>query len=162
MLNKIIFNIFRQPGREQDKQSSSGVESKEKEFIVVGRKGHWYSLIVKNNNKWCTLEDIYGSLMELWEVSEHEAEQDHNERIGYLTAQDRNTWADAYSELAQSDKNQQNLELFSNCLLVVCLDDETQNYTDNHRSLKDMFRQMMTGGGSRYDIDKYILTHQNL
>ena len=127
------------------------MESKDEEFIVVGRKGIWYSFRVKANNKWCTLEDIYGSLMELWEASEQEAEIDHDERLGYLTAQDRNIWADAYSDLAQSDKNQQNLQLFANSLLVVCLDDETQNYTDNHRSLKDMFRQMMTGGGSRYD-----------
>ena len=36
-------------------------------------------------------------------------------------------------------------------LLFVCLDEEPQNLSDTSRSLKDMFRQMMTGGGARYN-----------
>ena len=35
---------FRQPGREQDRQLSSGEESKEEEHIIVGRRGVWWSL----------------------------------------------------------------------------------------------------------------------
>ena len=38
---------FRQPGREQDRQLSSGEEGKEEEHIVVGRRGVWWSLRCK-------------------------------------------------------------------------------------------------------------------
>ena len=41
--------------------------------------------------------------------------------------------------------------MFADSLLCVCLDEETQNVTDSHRSIKDVYRQMMTGGGSRYN-----------
>ena len=34
-----IQKVFRQPGQEQDKQLSSGDESKEEEHILVGRRG---------------------------------------------------------------------------------------------------------------------------
>ena len=46
---------------------------------------------------------------------------------------------------------QDNLKMMADSLLCVCLDEETQNVTDSHRSLKDTYRQMMTGGGSRYN-----------
>ena len=46
---------------------------------------------------------------------------------------------------------QNNLKVMADSLLCVCLDEETQNVTDSHRSLKDIYRQMMTGSGSRYN-----------
>ena len=46
---------------------------------------------------------------------------------------------------------QDNLKMMADSLLCVCLDEATQNVTDSHRSLKDIYRQMMTGGGSRYN-----------
>ena len=46
---------------------------------------------------------------------------------------------------------QDNLKMMADSLLCVCMDEATQNVTDSHRSLKDIYRQMMTGGGSRYN-----------
>ena len=142
-------SFSRQPGREQDKQLSSGVDSKDEEHIIVATGGHWYSLQVKTNSRWATLEDIYGSLMDLWESSQLEDAPDQGQRLGYLTSMDRNQWAAAYADLSKLGDNEDILRKIADSLMVVCLDEETQNSSDSHRSLKDMFRQMMTGGGSR-------------
>jgi hypothetical protein len=47
-----------------------------------------------------------------------------------------------------------NVELFEaleSCLFVTCLDNVPQNPTDKQRSQKDMFKQMLTGMGTRYN-----------
>ena len=146
-----VMTSYRQPAREQDKQISSGTESKEREVVVVGRRGHWYSLQVKTNKRWASLEEIYSGLMDLWERSEGEAEADQDQRLAYLTSTDRNSWADSFSHLTKQQQNSDNLKVMADSLMLVCLDEETQNSSDGQRSLKEMFRQMMTGGGSRYN-----------
>ena len=146
-----VMTSYRQPGREQDSQVSSGTQAKEREVVVVGRKGHWYSLQVKAANTWVSLEDIYSGLMDVWARCEEEGEVKEDERVAYLTSSDRKTWADNYSHLAAQTKNQDNLKEVADSLLVVCLDEVTQNSSDSERSLKDVFRQMMTGGGSRFN-----------
>lgn len=40
---------YRRPGLSQDSQISSGVEEKEEEHILVGRRGTWYHIPVKHN-----------------------------------------------------------------------------------------------------------------
>ena len=37
------------------------------------------------------------------------------------------------------------------CLFIICLDPSTQNPTDQEISQKDMFKQMLTGKGTRYN-----------
>ena len=54
---------------------------------------------VKTRNKWAELEDIYGSLTELW----HEADQESE--LGYLTSQDRQAWAEAHTKLEAASEN---------------------------------------------------------
>lgn len=51
---------------------------------------------VKTGNKWAGLEDIYGALTDLWEEAEQEGAE---QGLGYLTSQDRRTWAEAYTKL---------------------------------------------------------------
>ena len=146
-----VMTSYRQPGRQQDRQVSSGTENKEREEVVVGRRGHWYSLQVKANNRWASLEEIYSGLMDLWERTEEEEDVGQTQRLAYLTSTDRNSWADSFSHLGKHQQNLDNLKVIADSLMMVCLDEETQNSSDSQRSLKDMFRQMMTGGGSRFN-----------
>ena len=147
-----VLTTYRQPGSEQDCQLSSGLESKETEQVVVGRRGHWYSLQVKTAGRWANLEEIYSGLLDLWDSSEASVAPGPSERLAYLTSTDRKTWAENYSHLATtSQDNRDNLKVMADSLLFVCLDEETQNSSDSQRSLKSMFLQMMTGGGSRFN-----------
>ena len=146
-----VLTTYRQPGREQDCQLSSGLESKETEQVVVGRRGHWYSLQVKTGGRWADLEDIYSGLLDLWDSSEASVGPSQSERVAYLTSTDRQSWAENYSHLTTNQNNKDNLKVMADSLLFVCLDEETQNSSDSQRSLKSMFLQMMTGGGSRFN-----------
>lgn len=146
-----VLTTYRQPASQQDIQLSSGLESKESEQVVVGRRGHWYSLQVKTEGRWADLEDIYSGLLNLWDSSEAEVGAGESERVAYLTSTDRTTWAENFSQLAANQQNSDNLKVMADSLMFVCLDEETQNSSDCQRSLKEMFRQMMTGGGSRFN-----------
>ena len=58
---------------------------------------------MKTGNKWAALEDIYGALTDLWDEAELEGTE---QGLGYLTSQDRRTWAEAYTKLeAASERN---------------------------------------------------------
>ena len=58
---------------------------------------------MKTGNKWAGLEDIYGALTDLWDEAELEGTE---QGLGYLTSQDRRTWAEAYTKLeAASERN---------------------------------------------------------
>ena len=144
-----ILTTYRKPGKEQDQQLNSGPDTKEDEHIVVGRKGYWYSIPVKATNKWSSVEDVFASLMDVWENAENSDVCKEQERVAYLTSSARNIWAEAYNELTKTKENETNLKAIADAMLIVCLDEETQNPSDTHRSMKDMFRQMLTGSGSR-------------
>ena len=76
-----VLTTYRQPGSEQDTQLSSGLESKETEQVVVGRRGHWYSLQVKTGGRWATLEDIYSGLLEETEDEEKREREDSERNV---------------------------------------------------------------------------------
>jgi len=144
-----ILTTYRQPGKEQDRQVSRGADAKDEEHIVVGRKGYWYSIPVKTAGKWAAVEDIFAGLMDVWENSENSDISKDHERVAFLTSMERNTWAEAYNTLAKHKGNEANLKTIADSLLIVCLDEDTQNPSDTQRSMKEMFRQMLTGSGSR-------------
>ena len=74
-----------------------------------------------------------------------------NERVSLLTSEKRNVWFEAREELLKVDPtNVEVLNTIGSCLFIVCLDHAPQNSTDLERSQKDMFKQMLTGLGSRY------------
>ena len=51
-----------------------------------------------------------------------------------------------------SDQNNENiLQTIQTSLFVVCFDHPSQNPTDIERSQKDMFKQMLTGIGTRFN-----------
>lgn len=146
-----LLTTYRQPGRVQDKQVSTGLDPKEAEHIMVGRKGYWYSIPVKTGGKWRSLEDIFSSLMDVWEHVENSQAVSDRDRVAYLTSSDRDKWAENFLILNNNKTNSANLQMIVNSLLLVCLDSETQNCSDTNRSMKDCFRQMLTGAGSRYN-----------
>ena len=74
-----------------------------------------------------------------------------NERVPLLTSEKRNVWFEAREELLKIDPtNVEVLNTIESCLFIVCLDHAPQNSTDLERSQKDMFKQMLTGLGTRY------------
>jgi hypothetical protein len=74
-----------------------------------------------------------------------------NERVPLLTSEKRNVWFEAREELLKvGPSNVEVLNTIENCLFIVCLDHAPQNSTDLERSQKDMFKQMLTGLGTRY------------
>ena len=77
-------------------------------------------------------------------------------RVSYLTASHREKWAAAWDELrnpciSSRQDNRDSVQAIASSLLLVCLDEEPQNASDTTRSMKDTFRQMLTGAGSRFN-----------
>ena len=145
-----LLTTYRRPGLGRDThQSTLAVEPREEEQVVVGRRGHWYSVPVKVGGKWLSVEDVFSSLTDVWEDCEGRDPVPIEKRPGILTAGERNSWAVARQEMAKDTVNSASLEMLETCLLVLCLDQETQNRSDKERSHKEMFRQMLTGGGTR-------------
>jgi len=50
----------------------------------------------------------------------------------------RNRWAEGYESLRE--ENKASIEAVEASLLVLCLDEDTQNPSDTERSKKDLFR----------------------
>jgi len=146
-----LMTTYRQPRKIQDKPISTGVDAKSEENILVGRKGHWYSVSVKSGGKWCSIEEIFSTLMDVLDHADRSEYVPDRERVSYFTGMNRDSWGEAYSELSINKINSENLDLVTSSLLVVCLDVDHQNLTDKERSMKDCFRQMLTGSGSRYN-----------
>ena len=66
---------------------------------------------MKTGHKWAGLEDIYCALTDLWEAAELE---EGEPGLGYLTSQDRRTWAEAYTKLeAASERNKVSKSTFT-------------------------------------------------
>ena len=58
---------------------------------------------MKTGHKWAGLEDIYCALTDLMEAAELEEAEPG---LGYLTSQDRRSWAEAYTKLGSvNEKN---------------------------------------------------------
>lgn len=148
-----LLTTYRRPGIGADTHQSTIKESgpNPEEHILVGRRGHWYLMPVKVGGKWCCLEDVYSSLTDIWADSEEREVIRNNLRLCLLTAGDRNSWAVARNEMVKDSVNRCSLGAVETCLMVLCLDEEEQNGSDKERSHKDMFRQMLTGGGTRYN-----------
>ena len=72
---------------------------------------------VKTGNKWAGLEDIYGALTDLWDEAELEGAE---QGLGYLTSQDRRTWAKAYTKLeTASERNKVRSSMFFTFLFLL-------------------------------------------
>merc|ERR1711988_1365825 len=106
---------------------------------------------VKESGKLKKLEDIYSSLVDILEDTETSDIATLQERIGVVSAQDRTSWGEVYESLMSDEGNKTNLEKIQNSLFFVCFDEESQNPSDSNRSMKEMFRQMLTGAGSKFN-----------
>jgi len=146
-----LFTSYRKPGKSEDTIVSSGDTAKEEEAAVVMRRGAIYKLVVKRKGRWMRLEEMYSALLDLWEDTENQDVCPLKDRVGVLTATNRLDWSSSYSLLEADPTNKNILETISNALFIVCLDEESQNKSDVYRSLKDQFRQMLTGSGSKFN-----------
>jgi len=146
-----LLTSYRQPGQTQDSIISSGDTAKQNEHVVVLRRGSLYKMAVKLAGRWVRVEEIYSSLLDIWEDTETKDVCPLTERVGIITATNRTDWSVAYNALCQDPTNLSNLETIASALFIVCLDEETQNKSDVYRSLKDQFRQMLTGAGTKFN-----------
>jgi len=151
-----VLTTYREPGSLKDRQVSSGEEAKENEHIMVARMGHWFKVPVKTNDKWLPVENVFSSLQDIWHLAERIGPVRDDNRVSYLTGTTRTKWAKAWHHLrnpciSSKQVNIESLQCIAASLLVVCLDEETQNVSDQTRSMKGMFNQMLTGGGGRFN-----------
>jgi len=145
-----LLTSYRRPGIETDLIMSSGEIEKTDEHMVVMRRGNIFAIPLKKSGVWRKLEDVYASLVDVWTESATYLPLTH--RVAVLSANNRRVWGQQYNQLEAADPiNKASLASIAEAMFIVCLDDETQNQSDLHRSLKDMFRQMLTGAGSRFN-----------
>ena len=111
-----------------------------------------YKMPIKSNDKWLNVQEVFELLSKIQKEAIQCKEMPINERVSLLTSETRNVWFEAREELVNIDKtNSEVLDTVESCLFIVCLDHELQNTTDVERSQKEMFKQMLTGSGCRYN-----------
>jgi len=151
-----VLTTYREPGCTKDRQVSSGEGAKEDEHIVVARMGHWFNVPVKSGGKWLPVENVFSTLQDIWQETERTGPVAEGDRVSYLTATRRSNWGEAWHQLrnpciSSKQVNIESLQCIASSLLIVCIDEETQNASDQTRSMKEMFKQMLTGAGSRFN-----------
>ena len=114
--------------------------------------GNMYKMPIKSNGKWLSFQEVFETLSTIQKEAIYCKEMPVNERVSLLTSEKRNVWFEAREELLKVDKsNVEVLEAIESCLFFACLDHAPQNSTDVERSQKDIFKQMLTGSGNRYN-----------
>ena len=110
-----------------------------------------YEMPIKKDGQWLSFDILFHQLMKLEQEAKVNKQTKLSQRVGLLTSESRDQWANARDVLLKEPTNEVTLKKIESCLFVVCLDDITQNVTDVERSHKDMFKQMLTGMGTRYN-----------
>ena len=137
-----LFNSTRIPKHMKDE-----LRSEESHHIVVFYKGRPYKI------------DTYAPLVEgkreRAPLSEHQiaarmsavldsVKENAEYPIGALTSDDRNKWAHVREELELDPKNRASLNVIDSAIFVVCLDDETADFT-SQEAVTAMGRQFLHG-----------------
>ena len=147
-----LLNAYRCPGAGQDALiCSDALLPNENEHIIVMAYTHMYEMPIKKDGQWLSFDILFHQLMKLEEEAKVNKQTKLSQRVGLLTSESRDQWANARDVLLKEPTNEVTLKKIESCLFVVCLDDITQNVTDVERSHKDMFKQMLTGMGTRYN-----------
>ncbi len=147
-----LLNAYRKPGNGHDVlECSEASKARENEHIIVMAYNHLFKMPVKVDGKWLDLKQLFCLLSGIQAQSETLEQVPIKKRIPLLTSEARNVWSEAREMLIQDDNNVKVLDTIESCLFVACLDYVFQNPSDEERSQKDMFRQMLTGMGVRYN-----------
>ena len=147
-----LLNAYRCPGAGQDALiCSDALLPNENEHIIVMAYTHMYEMPIKKDGQWLSFDILFHQLMKLEQEAKINKQTKLSQRVGLLTSESRDQWANARDVLLKEPTNEVTLKKIESCLFVVCLDDITQNVTDVERSHKDMFKQMLTGMGTRYN-----------
>lgn len=145
---KRIFSCYRRSEQTKDTQLDlDGTQSRDKEVIAVLIQSQIYLMPVKKEGTWLETEELFQGL---WTIGQHAQTVppiEMHERVAVLTSQDRRKWGEVRAHLVKDEGNKAALEELESCLFLVCLDDDTQNPTDQERSLHSRFRQMLSGNG---------------
>ena len=146
-----LLNAYRKPGNGQDSLECSKIDPREDEHVIVMVNTYLYKMPIKVEGIWLSFQSILKLLKSIQEEASKLDELPMNERAPLLTSQARNVWFETRNQLLKMDENIETLNSIESCLFIVCLDQAPQNPTDTERSQKDMFKQMLTGMGTRYN-----------
>ena len=98
------------------------------QHIVVMRRGHLYSVNVQlDNGLPVPADQLYSDLLAI--VQDPSPSSSHS--VSYLTATNRDSWADAREEMISNVHNARALEKIESALFVVCLDDHQPDSETN-------------------------------
>ena len=146
-----LLNAYRKPGNGQDSLECTKIDPRNDEHVIVMVNTYLYKMPIKVDSKWLSFQTILKMLKHIHEEALKLDELPMNQRAPLLTSQARNVWFEARNQLLETEENVQVLESIESCLFIVCLDHAPQNPTDVERSQKDMFKQMLTGMGTRFN-----------
>lgn len=145
-----LLNSYRHPGQVSDQLTcTDALTPRDNEHIIVMANSHMYKMAIKLNGGWLDKKVVLKLLGHIYQDFLGRDELPLNEKIPLLTSDKRSEWFKARQLLVED--NLSNLETIETSLFAVCLDQSPQNVTDKDRSHKDMFRQMLTGGGWKYN-----------
>ena len=146
-----LVNAYRKPGNGQDSLECTKIDARNDEHVIVMVNTYLYKMPIKVQGTWLSFPSILQMLMLIHEEASNLDELPMNQRAPVLTSQARNAWFETRNQLLEAKENVEALESIESCLFIVCLDHAPQNPTDVERSQKDMFKQMLTGMGTRYN-----------
>lgn len=139
-----LFGTTRIPKRGGDEL----VTSPTSQHVVVMRNGHLYCVEVQQANGLPTNPDqLYSALSAI--TNDSSPPPPHP--VSYLTATDRDTWADARRELITDPQNVDALEKVESALFVVCLDHREPE------TLQDAFHTFLHNHGANRWFDKSVM-----
>lgn len=112
-----LLGSTRIPCRGRDQLVSHG----NSRHVLIMRNGHFYTLEAMQPDGLPTLSAKVHSQL-AWILSQPDALPPHP--LGYLTAINRDQWAELHQELVSNEENKAALEQIDSALFVLCLDDQ--------------------------------------
>ncbi|XP_065349254.1 choline O-acetyltransferase-like isoform X2 [Cloeon dipterum] len=159
-----LLTSCRVPSVPRDMLITEPCSPRSQEHIIVACKNQFYLVLLKKDGCAVSEENIAAAVQGI--VKDANARFSMNNlqpAIGLLTTNRRDTWAQVREQLAQSDKNCENMELIQSSLALICMD-EPLPVSFNYRGLSDekghrvgvrdetnMAHQMIHGGGSAHN-----------
>ena len=135
---KYMFNACRIPAREQD--SYKMYDPSLYQHCIVARKGYFFSMkFVDEHGDPLPLEVMESRLQRITQLADDAEGRGDAPMLGWLSSNDRDSWADARDELLKAGgaKMEAALEKLQSGALLLCLDDEV-SLGFSHSSLLGM------------------------
>ena len=158
---KNLFRSSRIPEKSKDRlKVTPGTK-----HVSFQARGRFYKLDVLNSaNEILDFESIHKGIQEIYSDAKNR-DYNQSQSIGYLSATNRDTWAEARTHLEDiSENNRENLSLIDGSILHICLEDAvkkpfTLDLLDFNSSVDDvklMTETMLWGNGASRWWDKSI------